>query len=445
MWTKTIRFAAFEVDFEQRELRKSGARVPLQHKPFRILELLLRQPGSLVTRQELAKELWPGLHVNFEHSLNSAMNTLRQVLGDSPRESRFIETRSGLGYRFIARIEESTGSARPTSPSTNSGAHHDYLRGRFFLNKMTSTSLQRAIGCFQSALKEDANCTLALTGLADAYSQLLLSGTVSSSDVCHTAREFASAALRAEPNLPEAHVAIGRLRMILDWDWHGAAEAFDRATALDPALPEAYRARALLLSALNRHDEALREIRHAHTIDPLSLPIGYELAWLLYLSRHFPEAAAQSWTVLSLDPGFFPAQNILGLTYRQLGSHDEAITEFENACACSDRHPSALAALGHAYATVGATSQAQQTLAELTEISQRHHVSPYYLALIHLGLGQLRSALEALQNACSQRDPLLLWLNADPRFASLRSEPDFMTLLRRTHGLSAHKAATALD
>jgi len=101
-----IRFASFEVDFEERELRESGVRIPLQHKPFRILELLLRQPGSLVTRRELAKDLWPDLHVNFERSLNSAVNTLRQVLGDSSRACRFIETRPGLGYRFIAEIQE---------------------------------------------------------------------------------------------------------------------------------------------------------------------------------------------------------------------------------------------------------------------------------------------------------------------------------------------------
>ena len=441
MPARIIRFAPFEVDFEQRELRKSGARVPLQHKPFRILELLLRQPGSLVTRQQLARELWPGLHVSFEHSLNSAVNTLRQVLGDSPRESRFIETRSGLGYRFIARIEESNGSVQVTSQGTNSSAYHDCLRGKFFLNKMTGASLQRAIGCFQSALKEDANCALALAGLADAHCQLLLGGTFCSPHASHSAREFASAALQAEPNSAEAHVSLGRLRMILDWDWDGAAAAFDHATTLDPASCEAHRARALLSSALGRHDEALREMRKAHTTEPLSLPIGYELAWLLYLSRHFSEAAAQSWAVLSLEPEFFPAQNILGLTYDQLGSHDEAITEFENACSCSDRHPSALASLGNAYGTMGSTSQAEQTLAEVAELSRRQHVSPYYLALIHVGLGQRRSALDALQNGCLEHDPLLLWLNVDPRFASLRSEPDFLALLRQTHGF----AASALD
>ncbi len=81
MQSKTIRFSLFEVDFEQRELRKCGLRVPLQHKPFRILEVLLRQPGVLVSRRELAKELWPNLHVAFEHNLNAAVNSLRAGVG----------------------------------------------------------------------------------------------------------------------------------------------------------------------------------------------------------------------------------------------------------------------------------------------------------------------------------------------------------------------------
>src|SRR5271169_3497007 len=111
--TPSVRFDSFEVSFELRELRKNGVRVPLQHKPFRILELLLKQPGSLVTRAELAKDLWPHLPLSFERSLNTAMNALRQVLEDSPRESRFIETRSGLGYRFVGEVE---GAGEPLGP-----------------------------------------------------------------------------------------------------------------------------------------------------------------------------------------------------------------------------------------------------------------------------------------------------------------------------------------
>lgn len=410
-----IRFGPFDINFELRELRKSGIRVPLQHKPFRILELLLRQPGALVTRQELAKELWPGLHVDFEHSLNSAVNTLRQALGDSPRQCRFIETRSGLGYRFIAPIEESAGHRGSTD------VHHDCLKGRFFLNKMTSDGIQRAIGCFQSALAEDPSCALAKTGLADSYCQLALSGAVCASELSLTAREYAEAAVRTEPNLPEAHLSIGHVRMIFDWDSSSAAAAWNRASQLNPSQPEVHRAWARLLAARNCHADSLREIRQAQDLDPLSLPIGFEHAWLLYLSSNFRDAVAQSWKVLSLEPAFAPAQTILGLAYHQLGSLDEATTELENACVCSDREPSAVASLGYVYAAAGLLNEAQRLLTQLVAESQRRHVSQYWFALIQTALGQRDLAMEALQTAHAQRDPQLLWVNADPRFAALRS------------------------
>lgn len=100
-----LRFGVFEADFKSRELRKGGVRVKLQQKPFQILEMLLERPGELVTRKEVAERLWPGVHVRFDRSMNTAVNGLRRALGDSPRNPRFLETRSGLGYRFIAPVE----------------------------------------------------------------------------------------------------------------------------------------------------------------------------------------------------------------------------------------------------------------------------------------------------------------------------------------------------
>ncbi len=92
--TGKFRFGAFEVDLENRELRKHGLRVRLQHKPFQILEMLLCAPGRLVSREDLARRLWPSLHVNFDRSLNTAVNALRQVLGDSRTESPLHQKRA---------------------------------------------------------------------------------------------------------------------------------------------------------------------------------------------------------------------------------------------------------------------------------------------------------------------------------------------------------------
>jgi len=100
-----LRFASFELDVRSRELRKGGDRIRLQEQPFEILRLMLERPGDVVTREEMARRLWPdGTFVDFEHSLNAAVKRLRAALGDDADNPRFVETLPRRGYRFIASL-----------------------------------------------------------------------------------------------------------------------------------------------------------------------------------------------------------------------------------------------------------------------------------------------------------------------------------------------------
>ena len=112
-----VRFGVFEVDVQARELRKRGLRIRLEEKPFRILELLLERPGQLVSRKILQERLWPETFVSFDHNLNTAVTKLRELLGDSARSPRFIETVPRRGYRFIAPVEK-PGEARTSAFKT---------------------------------------------------------------------------------------------------------------------------------------------------------------------------------------------------------------------------------------------------------------------------------------------------------------------------------------
>src|SRR5712691_8503903 len=98
------RFGTFEVNFQSRELRKHGMRIRLEEKPFQILEMLLDRAGDVVTLSMLREKLWPDTYVAYEHGLNTAVNKLRDLLGDSARSPRFVETLPRLGYRFIAPV-----------------------------------------------------------------------------------------------------------------------------------------------------------------------------------------------------------------------------------------------------------------------------------------------------------------------------------------------------
>jgi len=109
---KIARFGLFEVDKVSGELRKDGTRIRLQEQPFRVLAMLLERPGEMITREELRSQLWPGdTFVDFDHSLNTAVNKLREALGDVAANPRFVQTVARRGYRFIAPVQQNGGAA----------------------------------------------------------------------------------------------------------------------------------------------------------------------------------------------------------------------------------------------------------------------------------------------------------------------------------------------
>jgi cholera toxin transcriptional activator len=103
---RRYRFGVFEVDSTTGELRRKGVRVKLHSQPFQVLFMLLERPGEMLTREEICRELWPdGTFVDYEHGVNSAVNRLREALGDRASNPRFVETLARRGYRFLAPVE----------------------------------------------------------------------------------------------------------------------------------------------------------------------------------------------------------------------------------------------------------------------------------------------------------------------------------------------------
>jgi cholera toxin transcriptional activator len=103
---RRYRFGAFEADSTTGELRRKGVRIKLHSQPFQVLFMLLERSGEMLTREEISRELWPeGTFVDYEHGVNSAVNRLREALGDKASNPRFIETLARRGYRFVAPVE----------------------------------------------------------------------------------------------------------------------------------------------------------------------------------------------------------------------------------------------------------------------------------------------------------------------------------------------------
>jgi len=439
-----LRFGPFEVDLENRELRKHGIRVKLQRKPFQILEFLLQRSGQLVMRNDLAQLLWPGMHVSFDRSLNTAMNALRRALSDTSRNARFIETRTGLGYRFMAPVVEVGGAgsahadagirlvgSNAASAGVGTDVPQDCLKGRYFCHKLTEEDLHKGVAYFNAALAQDPDCAFAYAGLADAYCLSALLNMAAPGEIYPRAKEMALSALRAKHDLGDAHASLASVKRLFEWDWAGAEAEYLTALVLSSNSAMTHQAYGAHLAATGKAEEALRELRRSEEIDPLSPMVNVGVAWGLYVARDFQGASEQSWKALAMEPKFGAAQYTLGLAYAQMGLTEDAIVELHNARTCVGDQPAVLAALAHVHACAGESSEAAGILGELENLSQRRYVSPYWLGLVHAGLGHRARALEFLERAYAERDVWLTWLGVEPRFDALRAEPRFRELLRK--------------
>jgi DNA-binding winged helix-turn-helix (wHTH) protein len=113
-----VLFGPFKLDLKAGELHKHGRKIRLQEQPFQLLKILLEHPGQVVAREELRERLWPDdTNVEFRHSINSAINRLRGVLGDTPDKPKYVETVARRGYRLLLSVNrELSDSASPTVP-----------------------------------------------------------------------------------------------------------------------------------------------------------------------------------------------------------------------------------------------------------------------------------------------------------------------------------------
>jgi DNA-binding winged helix-turn-helix (wHTH) protein len=124
-----LRFGIFEINLAAGELRKNGARIRLQEQPFQVLAALLQNAGQVVTRDHLREKIWPAdTFVDFDHSLNTAVNKIREALGDSASNPRFVETLARRGYRFIAPVDSVAAATIPASELEQIRTHNHDLR-----------------------------------------------------------------------------------------------------------------------------------------------------------------------------------------------------------------------------------------------------------------------------------------------------------------------------
>jgi DNA-binding SARP family transcriptional activator/Flp pilus assembly protein TadD len=314
----------------------------------------------------------------------------------------------------------------------NTEAFELYLKGRFCWNSRMPDRMVQAIDYFGKAVRLDPSYALAYSGLADCHSMLASYGAVGAREGFGKAREFAQRALELDINLAEAHASSGYITALHDWDMERAESQIRRSIDLKPQ--EATFRQWLgifLISARGKVEEGLAEMERARQNDPVSLVSVAAVGWGLYFSRLYGRAIEELRKTVDLDPNYYVAHVYLGRTYLQKEMHKEAIACFWRAHTLNPEDTAIAAETAYVYASSGEPERALEILNQLTANAEREYVSPYWLALIHLALGNVEQTFVLLEEAYEERSGYLFWLNVEPRFDCLRGDERFVDLLRR--------------
>jgi len=320
--------------------------------------------------------------------------------------------------------------------TNNAEAYQLYLKGRYFWNKRTEEGFNQGITHFKLAVAKDVTYALAYAGLADSYIGLTFYNFCAPHEAMPKAKEAAMNALSIDSALAEAHTSLAHVLMNYDWNWSEAEKEFKLSMQLKPDYATAHQWYAVhYLTAIDRLEEALEEMKRALQLEPTSLVMNSFMGATLYFARRYDEAIEQCRRTIEMDPNFAVAHWHIGLAYEQKQMFDEAIAEFQSATALSGGSPLMKASLGHAFAKANKKDESRKILEELNELATQRYVSSYERAAISAALGDERQAFESLERAHEEHSFHMVYLKVWPQFSGIRSDPRFQNLVQRL-GLS---------
>jgi TolB-like protein/DNA-binding winged helix-turn-helix (wHTH) protein/Tfp pilus assembly protein PilF len=319
------------------------------------------------------------------------------------------------------------------NPAVAPEGYENYLKGRYYWNKRSDENLTRAIGYFEQATKQDPQYALAYAGLSDCYAIISaeIFGTMPAAEAAPRAKAAALRALEIDPTLSEAETSLATIKFNYDWDWSGAAAGFAKSIQDNPSYATAYQRYSLYLMAMGRPEDSFEQINKARELDPLSISINFSLGWRLYMARQYDRAIQQLRNTLEMDPSYELPHLVLGMSYAKKSDFVLAIPELRKAVELSHGTPLMISALANAYARSGNKAEAERLLGDLVSESKRLYVSPYYFAVVYVGLGEPEKAIDWLEKAFADRSNGLVFLKVEPELDDLRSNPRFVALQQK--------------
>jgi TolB-like protein len=288
--------------------------------------------------------------------------------------------------------EEQKGLSKRYTDSAE--AYQLYLAGRAQWRTFLPPNLLTSINYYRAALEKDSNYALAHAGIAASYTVIGIYGPMSARDAMPKAQEAARKAVELDDNLSQAHLSLGLVKLLYEWDWPGAKRELERANELDPT-GEGRSPYGYYFEAMRQSDESLAQLKLARELAPGWDIANTDYAWHLFIERHFDEAIAVIEKELKLDPRNPSFHLVLGMTYTQQRKYQQAVEELKlSILGFEERHDPytdvARSDLGNAFALMGKQQEALRLIAEVQK--NKVPIAPLIVAEVYTALGDKDAA-----------------------------------------------------
>jgi DNA-binding winged helix-turn-helix (wHTH) protein/tetratricopeptide (TPR) repeat protein len=440
------------------EISREGRTTRLAQQPLRILVELFDHAGEVVTREQLVQALWPAGSVDFDNGLNVAVRKLRVALDDVGDAPRYIETLPRVGYRFIARrvaevaavgapqpihrtprivllitlaalggavalgwwlgheAAANTAAARPPRHTPSVRARELYLEGLSLRSRRDIDASKITRERFEAALREDPDYPQAWAALGETISAAVIRQVLTPADGVPKARAAVERAIALDDNLVEGHYTLGEIHMDHDKDFAAAKREYDRALAIDDKAARLWHHYGMWLGHVGRIDEGLTALRRARELEPMTLLYSANYALLLYEARRYDESIAFLQPVVEANPHFDQARGILARALTAAGKYDDALEQLQGRVQIGLYQGE----LGVLFARLGRRDDALREIARLEQVGRDGFGTAYAQTLIYTALGELDRGCEMLGRAVVDHSVLANWMRLDPPLDPLR-------------------------
>lgn len=355
------------------------------------------------------KHIWAH---SYERDLRDVLSLQGEVAGAIANE---------VSGKLTPRQRERMSAPHRANPE----AYVAYLKGRYFIhNQRSSEGARKGLEYSLQATQIDPDWPLAYAGLADSYISASNLSALPPNEVLPKAKLAAEKALQLDPDLAEAHVALGDALESLDFDYSAAKREFERAIELSPSSSYAHQSYSDYLCNLGLTDEAISEIKLARQLDPMSFYVSRDVGRILYEARQYDEALRALQEAAEMSPDSPVVYNWMSWTYDKKGLIPQSVEMDLKDEAANGAGDEKLVQLKKAYENSGQRGYLRKKL-ELTQ------EGPYLPGQINARLGNRDEAFRWLEKLCEERSGFAALLKVDPELDSLHSDPRFQGLLAR--------------